>query len=109
MAVKKNQENVGILKKLPVSNKVCTFGSNVKKIGEEDPRKLVHSIKVGLAIALVSLFYYFEPLFNYEGFGVSSMWAVLTVVVVFEFSVGKFLLFEYILVLINYSYGHRMF
>ncbi|KAM3303207.1 aluminum-activated malate transporter 2 [Capsicum chacoense] len=88
MAVKKNQENVGILKKLPVSNNVCTFGSNVKKIGEEDPRKLVHSIKVGLAIALVSLFYYFEPLFNYEGFGVSSMWAVLTVVVVFEFSVG---------------------
>ncbi|XP_055835458.1 aluminum-activated malate transporter 2-like [Solanum dulcamara] len=85
----KNQDNVGILKKLPkASNKVCSFGSNVKKIAKEDPRKLVHSIKVGLAIALVSLFYYFEPLFDYEGFGVSSMWAVLTVVVVFEFSVG---------------------
>ncbi|CAN4119155.1 unnamed protein product [Withania somnifera] len=89
MAVK-NKENVGILKKLPeASNKVwCSFGSHVKKIGEEDPRKIVHSMKVGLAIALVSLFYYFEPLFDYEGFGVSSMWAVLTVVVVFEFSVG---------------------
>lgn len=87
MAVK-NQENVGILNKLPAYDKVCSFGQNVKKIGEEDPRKLVHSMKVGLAIALVSLFYYFEPLFDYEGFGVSSMWAVLTVVVVFEFSVG---------------------
>ncbi|KAH0713042.1 hypothetical protein KY289_009001 [Solanum tuberosum] len=85
----KNQENVGILKKFPeASNKMCSFGSNVKKIAKEDPRKLIHSIKVGLAIALVSLFYYFEPLFDYEGFGVSSMWAVLTVVVVFEFSVA---------------------
>ncbi|KAJ8552040.1 hypothetical protein K7X08_028483 [Anisodus acutangulus] len=87
MAVK-NQEIVGILKKLPASNKVCSFGSYVKQIAEDDPRKLVHSVKVGLAIAIVSLFYYFEPLFDYEGFGVSSMWAVLTVVVVFEFSVG---------------------
>ncbi|XP_060169930.1 aluminum-activated malate transporter 2-like [Lycium barbarum] len=87
MAVK-NKENVGILKKLPASNKVCSFGSNVKQIAEDDPRKVVHSVKVGLAIAIVSLFYYFEPLYNYEGFGVSSMWAVLTVVVVFEFSVG---------------------
>lgn len=87
MAVK-NKENVGILKKLPEAS---SFGSNVKEIAKEDPRKLVHSIKVGLAIALVSLFYYFEPLFDYEGFGVSSMWAVLTVVVVFEFSVGKIL------------------
>lgn len=91
----KNQENVGILKKFPeASNKMYSFGSNVKKIAKEDPRKLIHSIKVGLAIALVSLFYYFEPLFDYEGFGVSSMWAVLTVVVVFEFSVGKFLPFK---------------
>ena len=36
----------------------------------------------------MSLFYYFDPL--YVGFGSSAMWAVLTVIVVFEFSVGKF-------------------
>ncbi|KAL3850259.1 hypothetical protein ACJIZ3_012141 [Penstemon smallii] len=59
---------------------------NAKKLGKEDPRRIVHSLKVGLAITLVSLFYYFD--FLYEGFGVSAMWAVMTVVVVFEFSVG---------------------
>ncbi|GAB4859849.1 hypothetical protein Ancab_011329 [Ancistrocladus abbreviatus] len=47
---------------------------------------MVHSMKVGLAITLVSLFYYFEPL--HEGFRVSGIWVVLTVVVVFEYSVG---------------------
>ncbi|XP_031273737.1 aluminum-activated malate transporter 2-like [Pistacia vera] len=59
----------------------------VIKLGQDDPRRVTHSLKVGLAVTLVSiLFYYFEPL--YHGFGVSAMWAVLTVVVVFEFSVG---------------------
>lgn len=57
-----------------------------RSLAKEDPRRIIHSIKVGLAIALVSLIYYFDPL--YEGFGVSAMWAVITVVVVFEFSVG---------------------
>lgn len=58
-----------------------------RKIGEEDPRRIVHSIKVGMALTLVSLFYYFRPL--YDGFGQAGMWAILTVVVVFEFTVGK--------------------
>ncbi|WRX34854.1 Aluminum-activated malate transporter - like 10, partial [Theobroma cacao] len=41
---------------------------------------------MGLALTLVSVFYYFQPV--YDGFGDNAMWAVLTVVVVFEFSVG---------------------
>ncbi|KAK6126441.1 hypothetical protein DH2020_039829 [Rehmannia glutinosa] len=57
-----------------------------KKIGEDDPRKIVHAMKVGFALTLVSLFYYFRPL--YDGFGQAGMWAILTVVVVFEFTVG---------------------
>ncbi|KAK9677538.1 hypothetical protein RND81_11G150200 [Saponaria officinalis] len=57
-----------------------------KQIAKDDPRRVVHSFKVGFAITLVSLFYYFDPF--YQGFGVDAMWAVLTVVVVFEFSVG---------------------
>ncbi|KAK3024206.1 hypothetical protein RJ639_044811 [Escallonia herrerae] len=65
---------------------VVELGRRVKKLGQEDPRRVIHSFKVGLAIALVSQIYYFEPL--YDGFGVAAMWAVLTVVVVFEFTVG---------------------
>ncbi|XP_050233009.1 aluminum-activated malate transporter 2-like [Mercurialis annua] len=67
-------------------NKIIEIGKEVKRIGEDDPRKIAHSLKVGLALTLVSMFYYFNPL--YDGFGVNAMWAVLTVVVVFEFSVG---------------------
>ncbi|KAK5803612.1 hypothetical protein E1A91_A09G107800v1 [Gossypium mustelinum] len=71
-------------------NKFCDKTMEIvrktKKLGQDDPRRIVHSLKVGLALTLVSLFYYFKPL--YDGFGDSAMWAVLTVVVVFEFSVG---------------------
>ncbi|XVE79169.1 hypothetical protein DITRI_Ditri14bG0036300 [Diplodiscus trichospermus] len=75
-------------KSLP--NKFCAKLMEIvkmaKKVGQDDPRRIIHSLKVALALTLVSLFYYFKPL--YDGFGVSAMWAVLTVVVVFEFSVG---------------------
>lgn len=54
----------------------------------DDPRRLIHSLKVGSSVTLVSLLYYFQAL--YSSFGVSAMWAVMTVVVVFEFSVGTF-------------------
>ncbi|KAK9098553.1 hypothetical protein Syun_025598 [Stephania yunnanensis] len=57
-----------------------------KQVRQEDPRWIIHSVNMGLALSLTSLVYYFRPL--YDGFGVSTMWAVLTVVVVFEFTVG---------------------
>lgn len=69
-----------------LKDRVVDFALMAKKIGQDDPRRVVHAFKVGLAITIVSLFYYFQPLYN--GFGVSAMWAVLTVVVVFEYSVG---------------------
>ena len=69
-------------------DKVVEVARKTKKLGQDDPRRIIHSLKAGLAVSLVSLLYYFKPL--YGGFGVSTMWAVLTVVVVFEFSVGKF-------------------
>ncbi|CAK9138104.1 unnamed protein product [Ilex paraguariensis] len=74
----------GLAEKLML--KVLEIASKTKKLGQEDPRRIIHSVKVGLAITSVSLFYYFDA--TYNGFGVSAMWAVMTVVVVFEFSVG---------------------
>lgn len=59
----------------------------VVTVGKEDPRSVVHSVKVGLALTLVSLLYLIKPLF--EGIGQNAMSAVLTVVVVMEFTVGK--------------------
>lgn len=56
------------------------------QVGKEDPRRVVHSLKVGLAFTLVSLLYLMEPLF--KGIGKNAMWAVMTVVVVMEFTVG---------------------
>lgn len=67
--------------------KVVEIVVKTKKIGQDDPRRVAHSAKVGLALTLVSFLYYFRPL--YDGFGQAGMWAILTVVVVFEYTVGK--------------------
>ncbi|PIN04000.1 hypothetical protein CDL12_23467 [Handroanthus impetiginosus] len=69
-----------------LKSKVVDTMKKTKKIGKDDPRRIVHAMKVGLALTLVSLFYYLRPL--YDGFGQAGMWAILTVVVVFEFTVG---------------------
>ncbi|KAJ4833389.1 hypothetical protein Tsubulata_028191 [Turnera subulata] len=52
-------------------NRVVDTAKKAKKLAKDDPRRVIHS---------------FKPL--YEGFGDAAMWAVLTVVVVMEFSVG---------------------
>lgn len=44
-------------------------------------------LKVGLSLALVSIFYYTRPL--YDGVGGAAMWAIMTVVVIFEYTVGE--------------------
>ncbi|KAJ1272454.1 hypothetical protein BS78_06G202600 [Paspalum vaginatum] len=71
---------------LEFRDRVLGFGRRVWRIGADDPRRAVHGLKVGLALALVSVFYYTRPL--YDGVGGAAMWAVLTVVVVFEYTVG---------------------
>ncbi|RZC69637.1 hypothetical protein C5167_032758 [Papaver somniferum] len=73
-----------------VSELVLSCQSFFKKaweLGVDDPRKFIHCLKVGLALIVVSLFYYMRPL--YDGVGGNAMWAVMTVVVVFEFTVGS--------------------
>lgn len=67
--------------------RVAGFARKVWMIGADDPRKAVHGLKVGLALALVSVFYYTRPL--YDGVGGAAMWAIMTVVVVFEYTVGE--------------------
>ncbi|KAK4791035.1 hypothetical protein SAY86_031448 [Trapa natans] len=66
--------------------RISTAGRDIVEVGKDDPRRAIHSLKVGLTLTLVSLIYYYQPL--YTNFGATAMWAVMTVVVVFEFSVG---------------------
>ncbi|KAI0496033.1 hypothetical protein KFK09_022340 [Dendrobium nobile] len=66
--------------------KLKELAQKIRKIGKDDPRRVLHSLKVGLALTLVSIFYYVNPLFY--GLGASTMWAVFTVVVVMEYTVG---------------------
>ncbi|KAI7751552.1 hypothetical protein M8C21_030986, partial [Ambrosia artemisiifolia] len=69
-----------------IKHAIVDFAINVKKIGVDDPRRIAHSFKVALAITLVSMIYYLQPF--YKGIGDAGIWAILTVVVVFEYTVG---------------------
>ncbi|PUZ47098.1 hypothetical protein GQ55_7G135600 [Panicum hallii var. hallii] len=69
-----------------VRRALVAFGAKLAKIARDDPRRVAHSLKVGLALTLVSVLYYVRPIFI--NWGVSTMWAVLTVVVVMEYTVG---------------------
>ncbi|GAU30663.1 hypothetical protein TSUD_31350 [Trifolium subterraneum] len=64
--------------------KLCKFMKKAWDIGVNDPKKFIHCLKVGIALTVVSLFYYLNPL--YDGVGKNAMWAVMTVVVVFEYT-----------------------
>lgn len=68
---------------------ILNFIMRIKKLGQDDPRRIAHSFKVALAITLVSMVYYLGPL--YKGIGDAGVWAILTVVVVFEYTAGEFL------------------
>ncbi|WVY97649.1 hypothetical protein V8G54_029800 [Vigna mungo] len=69
-----------------VALKLWKFVKKAWELGVNDPRKFIHCLKVGVALSLVSLFYYWKPL--YDGVGGNAMWAVMTVVVVFEYTAG---------------------
>ncbi|KAK5811221.1 aluminum-activated malate transporter 8-like [Gossypium arboreum] len=59
---------------------------NQKPTNGHDMRKVIHSVKVGVALVLVSLLYLLGPL--YKRVGENAMWAIMTVVVIFEFFAG---------------------
>ncbi|XWS76424.1 hypothetical protein CRYUN_Cryun01aG0174900 [Craigia yunnanensis] len=57
-----------------------------KKSNRQSMKKVIHSIKVGVALVLVSLLYLLDPM--YKQVGENAMWAIMTVVVIFEFFAG---------------------
>ncbi|KAL2331887.1 hypothetical protein Fmac_019468 [Flemingia macrophylla] len=67
-------------------SKLVNFTKVVIKLGKDEPRRAIHSFKVGLALVLVSILQHLRP--SFYGFGDNVVWAVITVVLVLEVSVG---------------------
>lgn len=74
-----------LLEKMKTSAK--SNWKTVSRVGQEDPCRVIHSLKVGFSLTLVSLLYLLEPFF--KGIGQNAIWALMTVVVVLEFTAGQ--------------------
>ncbi|KAK9276396.1 hypothetical protein L1049_005929 [Liquidambar formosana] len=59
---------------------------NVWEFCKEDSNRVIFSFKVGLAVLLVSLLILFRA--PYEVFGTNIIWSILTVAIMFEYTVG---------------------
>lgn len=66
--------------------RIKEFGVSAYEMGRSDPRKAVFAAKMGTALSMVSLLIFFKEPSTY--ITKHSIWAILTVVVVFEFSIG---------------------
>ncbi|KAI3808414.1 hypothetical protein L1987_24365 [Smallanthus sonchifolius] len=62
------------------------FLVNVYEMGQSDPRQIIFAAKSGLALAFVSILIFFKEPFSY--ISQHSLWSILTVIAVFEFSIG---------------------
>ncbi|XP_030533535.1 aluminum-activated malate transporter 14-like [Rhodamnia argentea] len=56
--------------------------------GKEDPRRVIHSIRVGFAMTLASSLCLLQKASPLQGIGQNAMWAVITVVILLEFTAG---------------------
>lgn len=67
-------------------NDLHEFSEKALAIGRNDPRKIIYAVKMGSSLAFVSLLIFWKkPLPDISQF---SIWAILTVIVMFEFSIG---------------------
>ncbi|KAM0024167.1 putative aluminum-activated malate transporter [Helianthus debilis subsp. tardiflorus] len=73
--------------KLPkTSNKSRVFMYKIWEFAKEDINRVTFSLKVGLAVLLVSLLILIQA--PYQVFGTSVIWSILTVAIMFEYTVG---------------------
>ncbi|KAE8666074.1 Serine/threonine-protein phosphatase 2A 65 kDa regulatory subunit A beta isoform [Hibiscus syriacus] len=61
-----------------------------KDFGRSDPRKVIFAMKMGLALSLASLLIFWKG--SHEDIAQYSIWVILTVIVMFEFSIGATLI-----------------
>ncbi|GAB2296741.1 hypothetical protein Dimus_030847 [Dionaea muscipula] len=59
---------------------------NVWRFCKEDVSRVIFGLKVGLAVVLVSMLILIQA--PYEVFGINIIWSVITVVIMFEYTVG---------------------
>ncbi|XVE91402.1 hypothetical protein REPUB_Repub01dG0006600 [Reevesia pubescens] len=62
------------------------FARKALEIDRSDPKKVIFAIKMGLALSIVSLLIFWKG--SYEDIAQYSIWAILTIIVTFEFSIG---------------------
>ncbi|KAL8141855.1 hypothetical protein V2J09_014887 [Rumex salicifolius] len=69
--------------------RLIEFGGNLVEMGKLDPRTILFAAKLSIALMIVSVLVMIKQPFNEIGF--YSFWALLTVIVMFEYSVGEIL------------------
>ncbi|KAF3448641.1 hypothetical protein FNV43_RR09354 [Rhamnella rubrinervis] len=73
--------------KMMMSFSFKTWIWNAWEFAKEDTNRVIFSLKVGLAVLLVSLLILFRA--PYEVFGTNIIWSILTVAIMFEYTVGS--------------------
>lgn len=69
-----------------IGESLASFASTIWNSVRSDPPKAIHAFKMGLALVLAFLLVLLEA--PYEALGSHAIWAIMTVIVVFEFSIG---------------------
>ncbi|MFS8003786.1 putative aluminum-activated malate transporter [Helianthus anomalus] len=68
------------------SNKAVVFMYTILDFAKEDRNRVTFSLKVGLAVLLVSLLILVQA--PYKVFGTTIIWSILTVAIMFEYTIG---------------------